>query len=569
MAKKGTSQDVKATSQNGKETSIGVKDIVDALKQVTAALSRAGGDLEQLVQSATAGIPPEAEAAAVTINTWDDPFSEISPTPNPPLASLHQVNFVSNTNTRLRTKIVDPPLPARLYPANTPGFRYWVAAEALARGIKFWSGLMPAGTTWSTSNPMRVILVDATPDLNARYRRSSGLHFYRRDVANRTVYSGESPDVVCHELGHAVLDALRPQFFNVADAEAAAFHESFGDMSAILCALQDETTRRNVLVETQGRLNVNSRLSRLAEQLGWGIRQISPTAVDRDSLRNAANRFFYRRIDALPPSAPANLLSSEPHSFSRIFTGAFLDVLARMYSAPGRTPDSATLLAVSRELGHILVDAVLTAPITTGYFSQVAAAMIQADQARFGGQNRSALTSSFIERGILSIDSAVTMTNAPVPAPVALAVPMDGAYAMAPSVGTQAVYAYDQQVDESFRMGYGETPELPSKPVSVGGMLTIEVHAPVEQQRFEVASAMAPGSQDDSTLNADTAIRLFVEGLIQRREVDVGSAWEVGVSGTKVSGGATHTLVAEGGKQVLKRNHFECGFCKTAAFTCD
>jgi hypothetical protein len=551
-----------------KVTSNGGYEIADALNQVTAALTRASNDLEQFVQS-TASAPPPAGAAPVAINTWDDPFSEASPTPNPPLAAVRQVNFIANTNTRLRTNIIDQALPARPYPANTPGFRYWVAAEALASSINFWSQLMPAGTTWSTSNPMRVILVEATPDLNARYIRNSGLHFYKRDVANRTVYSGESPDVVRHELGHAVLDALRPQLFNVADPEAAAFHESFGDMSAILCALQDETMRRTVIAETQGHLNVNSRLSRLAEQLGWAIRQISPAAVDRDSLRNAANRFFYRRIDSLPPSAPANLLSSEPHSFSRIFTGAFLDVLARMYSAPGRTADPATLLAVSRDLGQILVDAVLAAPITTGYFSQVAAAMIQADQARFSGQNRSALTSSFIERGILSISSAVTMANAPVPAPIALAAPAGGAYAMTPDAGTQMVYSYDQEhVEEGFRLGYGETPELPNKPVLVGGALTIEVHAPVEQQRFEVASAMAPGSQHDSTLDTDTAIRVFVEGLIQRREVDLGSAWEVGVTGTKVSGGATHTLVMLGGKQVLKRNHFECGFCRPVAFTC-
>ena len=555
-----------------KDTSSDVKEIVDALKQVTAALTTAGLDMEQVVRSAAASAPPPAAAAAVAINTWDDPFSEASPTPSPPLAAPRQVNFVANTNPRLRTNIVDPPLPARLYPVNTPGFRYWVAAEALARGIDFWGGLMPFGTTWSTSNPMRVILVEATPDLNARYIRSSGLHFYKRDVANRTVYSGESPDVVRHELGHAVLDALRPQFFNVADAETSAFHESFGDMSAILCALQDETMRRTVIAESQGHLNVNSRLSRLAEQLGWAIRQISPAAVDRDSLRNAANRFFYRRIDTLPPSAPANLLSSESHSFSRVFTGAFLDVLARMFSAAGPA-DPATLLAVSRDLGQIIVDAVLAAPITTGYFSQVAAAMIQADQARFGGRNRSALTSSFIERGILSINSAVTMANAPVPAPVALTpavddVWSDDTFAAARHAGTQTIYSYDRAVvDDGFRMGYGATPDLPRKPVSIGGALTIEVHAPMEQRRFEVASAMT-GSQQDSTLDADTAIRLFVEGLIQRREVDLGSAWQVGTTGTKVSGGATHTLVTQDGKQVLKRNHFECGFCKPATFAC-
>jgi hypothetical protein len=40
---------------------------------------------------------------------------------------------------------------------------------------------------------------------------------------------------------------------------------------------------------------------------------------------------------------------------------------------------------VSRDIGQLLIDAIHGAPITAAYFSQVAAAMIQADQARFGG----------------------------------------------------------------------------------------------------------------------------------------------------------------------------------------
>src|SRR5437762_11317133 len=106
-------------------------------------------------------------------------------------------------------------------------------------------------------------------------------------------------------------------------------------MSAILSALQVTSLRGKVLDETGGRLNVNSRLSRLAEQLGWAIRQLSPTAVDGDCLRNAANRFFYVDPNALPPSAPSTELSSEVHSFSRIFTGAFLDALSRMLTTVG------------------------------------------------------------------------------------------------------------------------------------------------------------------------------------------------------------------------------------------
>src|SRR5262249_18388012 len=205
------------------------------------------------------------------------------------------------------------------------------------------------------------------------------------------IYSGESPDVVCHELGHAVLDALKPQLFNAASLETSAFHEAFGDMSAILCALQLPVMRARVLAETGGRLNVNSRLSRLAEQLGWGLRQLSRDLADADSLRNAANHFFYRPPNLLPSQAPSNELSSEFHSFSRVFTGAFLDALARMVVNVGQ-PSDASIKAVSRDMGRLLVNGVHNAPITPGYYSQVAAAMVQSDRALFGGRYGSALS---------------------------------------------------------------------------------------------------------------------------------------------------------------------------------
>src|SRR5262249_30524837 len=79
--------------------------------------------------------------------------------------------------------------------------------------------------------------LDFGVDLNAFYDRE-GLKFFHGSGAGRTVFSGESPDIVCHELGHALLDSFKPQLFDAASIEVAAFHESFGDMSAILSALQ-------------------------------------------------------------------------------------------------------------------------------------------------------------------------------------------------------------------------------------------------------------------------------------------------------------------------------------------
>src|SRR5262249_51011539 len=193
--------------------------------------------------------------------------------------------------------------------------------------------------------------------------------------------SGESPDVCCHEMGHAILDAIRPQLFDAQTIEAAAFHESFGDMSALLSALQVASFRQALLAETSGAVGHASRLSRMAEQLGAAIRVGHPDAVDPDCLRNAANSFFYVDPQTLPPSAPASQLSSEPHSFSRVFTGAFLDILGGIFKTQGAGPSSDGLVQASRDLAALLVNGVLAASVVPDYFSQVAAHMVAAGEA--------------------------------------------------------------------------------------------------------------------------------------------------------------------------------------------
>jgi hypothetical protein len=430
-----------------------------------------------------------------------------------------------------------------------------VAAEALSRGINLWGALLPAGTTWSTSNPMLVKLVDGPDQLNANYSRPFGLRFYRQKVAGFDIYASESPDVVCHELGHAVLDALRPELFNAANTETAAFHESFGDMSAVLCALQVQSIRQKLIDSTQGRLNTSSSVSRLAEQLGWGLRQLSPTAVEGDCLRNASNRFFYRNPDLLPPSADASMLSTEEHSFSRVFTGAFLDALARMYAAAPHQDESA-LASISRDLGQLLIDAVHGASITSDYMSQVAAGLVQADQARFGGRNRAALTGAFLEHGILSIGSTLALADAPVP--TALHPPqMLGGLAAA---GSPVIFTYaDKHTDDAFRRGFGQTPELERRSISIADRITIEVHATHDRRRFDVQPVVV-GPQGDGYTESDAAARSFLQALVLRRQVDPGTGigFATDVS-KKDSSRVTHAIVVEEGKKVLKRNHFACG----------
>jgi hypothetical protein len=354
-----------------------------------------------------------AEAERIQIYE-DDPFLEVVAGSSPVPADPIRIDEPTDTQTLLQTQIIEQQPDPEVYQPSTPEFRYWNANSALARAVNFWGPLLPSGTQWSTDQqPMRVNL-DEGEDFNAFYARDSGLNFFHGQIDNvtppMTVFSGASPDVSCHELGHAILDAVKPELFNAMSLEVAAFHEGFGDISSMLSKLQLASLRDLVLQQTRGHLGSNSRLSQLARQLGWAIRvQIDPTAVDRDSLRNTSNNFFYRDPTGLPPMAPATQLSSEPHSFSRVFSGAFLDVLAARFKigpASFAGTDSEKLMAVTVDAGKLLIEGVRVASVAPGFYSQVAAGMIQADQSLTGGRYRTAVCTENLNPTIMVMESA-------------------------------------------------------------------------------------------------------------------------------------------------------------------
>jgi hypothetical protein len=287
----------------------------------------------------------DVAAAAAAIQGW----------PNDPMGGIPPLHLPVPTlpGTLLPTRIIAPARAprAQIHPLGTDGFRYWTAAEALRRAAAFWTAAGARGWHPDVGDSIPVRLDDGV-DLNAYYARNDfapedikqGLSFFHdtvRDASNGrqvTVFSGESPEVVAHELGHAVLDTLKPALFEVQSIEAAAFHESFGDMSAILTALQLPSVRQTVLEETDGSLRRNSSVSRVAEQLGFAIRQRKPASVDRDSLRNAANSFVYVDPLTLPSTGPATALTRAAHNFSRVFTGAFLEALGGMVTRISARP---------------------------------------------------------------------------------------------------------------------------------------------------------------------------------------------------------------------------------------
>ena len=380
---------------------------------------------------------------------------------------------------------------------------------------------MPDGVRWHIRRPLSVDL-DAGDDLNAYYDRQE-LCFFHATVRGVTVYSGESPDVLCHELGHALLDAIRPQLWNAASIEVASFHEAFGDISAMLAALDLPSVRADVLAATAGRLSRASRVSRLAEQLGWAIRQSHPDAVDADCLRNAVNSFFYRQPEQLPPMAPASALSSEPHSFSRVFTAAWLESLAGMLEARG--PGADGLAAAALDAGRLLAGAVGTARIASNYFAQIAAGLLSADERLTKGAYHPAIRRAFVGRGILSMSSAAAVAEG-----------RPRRAARQPGRRPDRLRTIEVPVD-------GRTYGLRFR--------RLLVEAPLGAARWSAASA-APDLGSLAATPPAHASRAFVEDLLRRGRVDTRSVERRAHSGAR-AGRATHALVRDGRRVRLVR----------------
>ena len=482
---------------------------------------------------------PRPPAGAAVASWEDDPGD---PKSHPPLSPV-TVSVPNQAASPLPYKLAGKaPLP-QIYQSGTTNFVYYATASALRRTANFWGGILPAGTRWQVGKVLPVS-IDSGVDLNAFYTRggggeSPGLHFFHASVGGRIYFSGESPDVCCHEMGHAVLDALRPQLFDAQTIEAAAFHESFGDISALLSALQVASFRQTVLSETESAINRASRLSRLAEQLGAAIRVGHPDAVDPDCLRNAANSFFYTDPQTLPPGAPASQLSSEPHSFSRVFTSGFLDALAGVFRLQG-PPSSDGLVQATQDIARLLVAGVRNASVVPDYYSQVAAQMVQAGEAApFNGRYRDVLKSAFVRRGILSLQAATTLGG----------------------LSRQAVRAM------TIAAGRGEAPigarALPVAAISAApyglkkSVLKVQTAGEPKHLAVTGSSRLIGPTEPRSAQNAAES---YTEDLFQRGHVNVGRHAHATTGLRHPYSFKTHVIVEEGGDLMLRRTTFDCGF---------
>jgi len=259
-------------------------------------------------------------------------------------------------------------------------------------------------TRWAAVQSL-MLMSRAGKDINAYYDRTSLRFFYFGDAASRkTIFACDARPVVTHEFGHALLDALRPDWWNMQSGEVWAFHEAFGDMTAILNSLQYDPLIDAAIAETGGDLMKSSVLTRLAAEMGVGLYHLTKGKNGEPSncLRDLCKVFKYVEPEKLPAQGRDDVLLSESHSFSRVFTGMFWELLVKIaafHTAQGMPQRDA--LKVARDvLAHYLLSAVVSTPTTVRLFDAIARQMLAADQAA-GGKYQTIMQQILTERNII------------------------------------------------------------------------------------------------------------------------------------------------------------------------
>jgi len=97
---------------------------------------------------------------------------------------------------------------------------------------------------------------------------------------------------------------------------------------AMLMCLQDDSSIALAAQQTGGDMTKQNCIAALGEEIGIAINDVvGQNVTGGPYTRNALNDFKWADPNTLPQDAPPDQLSSEVHSFSRLWSGAFYDVL--------------------------------------------------------------------------------------------------------------------------------------------------------------------------------------------------------------------------------------------------
>lgn len=279
---------------------------------------------------------------------------------------------------------------------------------------------------WAFGSEQLLVVPRAGEWANAFYERATrSLQFF--SFVGKTgarVHTALSRDVVAHECGHALLDAVVPSLYDSSTPQSVAIHEAVADLIAVIMALDSRHLREEVLKRSGNSLSGENAFNAIAEE--FGMARPGEDGMDRRALRELKNDETLESLAGARPHILSTLLSAIFYdTLSFIFTRLFAD--AQLPNGNGVTATPAA--AANKALGtaqivfrRFLLRGIDYLPPGELSFADVGRATLAADLAARPATSkvRDNFAAQFVTRKVVGTERELRSTQ-----PKRLAVPAD------------------------------------------------------------------------------------------------------------------------------------------------
>jgi hypothetical protein len=177
--------------------------------------------------------------------------------------------------------------------------------------------------TWANGSPQLLVIPRAGYMKNAFYHRdSNSLQFFMfspDDNPNQTVYTCLFRDIVSHETGHAIVDAIAPDLYHAQQSQALAMHESIADLTALLMAISSWNLNMIILKKNNGKITDSTEFSTIADN--WRT-ELAEGGRELRNLLNSKN---------LNPESENCIKDEECHELCQVLSGSLYNVFLKIY----------------------------------------------------------------------------------------------------------------------------------------------------------------------------------------------------------------------------------------------
>lgn len=140
------------------------------------------------------------------------------------------------------------------------------------------------------------------------------------------VFTCLSPDIVAHEMTHAILDSIHHRYMEDTNPDVAAFHEGFADIVALLQRFTFSELVEHQLYASAGKLDRFTVLGELATQFGEALEG------NRGALRSMIGRWNEKNEWVpLKPNPSDYATNVEAHDRGAVLVATIFDTFQRIY----------------------------------------------------------------------------------------------------------------------------------------------------------------------------------------------------------------------------------------------